>query len=321
MTEEKLKNSLESIYNEVDNIGIAIYVLLKGDDEIEPKKLDIEGESLNGLKTLFVESLRDNISNRGEFSVLNLSSSDERTDAIYLYDLELPAELEAMDVVLQTDNIPLFDFSECELSRIKSLLIEIGNNSHQVVLYKTMAPVNIFGRSSFFMKKDNQRFKKIDEEFLRISAGFQLLKIADELYVIDLGAIEKAFGFHDVIIKEAASGIKAIASMSIIDNLETLNELVDDVKYARKFTKIAKASPVIRAGIDNLRIIEFCKSFPQLKGKIRFNEMGDKIQLDTKVSKDLFIQLLMDDFLTSELTNFHYKSVAKDEAEEMSADK
>ena len=321
MTEEKLKNSLESIYNEVDNIGIAIYVLLKGDDEIEPKKLDIEGESLNGLKTLFVESLRDNISNRGEFSVLNLSSSDERTDAIYLYDLELPAELEAMDVVLQTDNIPLFDFSECELSRIKSLLIEIGNNSHQVVLYKTMAPVNIFGRSSFFMKKDNQRFKKIDEEFLRISAGFQLLKIADELYVIDLGAIEKAFGFHDVIIKEAASGIKAIASMSIIDNLETLNELVDDVKYARKFTKIAKASPVIRAGIDNLRIIEFCKSFPQLKGKIRFNEMGDKIQLDTKVSKDLFIQLLMDDFLTSELTNFHYKSVAKDEAEEMNADK
>jgi hypothetical protein len=37
--------------------------------------------------------------------------------------------------------------------------------------------------------------------------------------------------------------------------------------------------------------------------------------LDTKVSKDLFINLLMDNFLTSELTKFHYASIAKDSVE------
>jgi len=320
MTEDELKRKLDDVYSQIDEIGIAVYVLLKGDDELEPKKLDIEGEALVDLKALFMGSLRDNISNRDELSILNLSSSDERTNAIYLYDLDIPAELAAMDTVVENDDIPLFDFAECELSRIKSLLIEIGNNDHQIVLYKSMAPVNVFGRSSFFMKKDNQRFKKIDDEFIRISAGFQLMKVSDELFVIDLVAIEKAFGFHDVIIKEAALGIEAIETMSVIENIETLKELVDDVKYARKFTKIAKASPVIRAGIDNARIIEFCKSFPELQGRIRFNEAGDKIQLDTKVSKNLFIQLLMDDFLTSELTKFHYKSVAKDEADKPNAE-
>lgn len=320
MTEDELKQKLDDVYSNLDEIGIAVYVLLKGDDELEPKKLDIEGGALSGLKALFVESLRDNISNRDELSILNLSSSDERTNAIYLYDLDIPSELATMDTVVSKDDIPLFDFSECELSRIKSLLIEIGNNNHQIVLYKSMAPVNVFGRSSFFMKKDKKRFKKIDDEFIRISAGFQLMKVSGELFAIDLGAIEKAFGFHDVIIKEAALGIKAIETMSVIENIETLKELVDDVKYARKFTKIAKASPVIRAGIDNVRIIEFCKTFPELKGRIRFNEAGDKIQLDTKVSKNLFIQLLMDDFLTSELTKFHYKSVAKDEADKPNAD-
>lgn len=315
MTEDELKQKLDAVYSNLDEIGIAVYVLLKGDDALEPKKLDIEGGALSGLKALFVESLRDNISNRDELSILNLSSSDERTNVIYLYDLDIPSELAAMDTVVLKDDIPLFDFSECELSRIKSLLIEIGNNNHQIVLYKSMAPVNVFGRASFFMKKDKKRFKKIDDEFIRISAGFQLMKVSGELFVIDLGAIEKAFGFHDVIIKEAALGIEAIETMSVIENIESLKELVGDVKYARKFTKIAKASPVIRAGIDNIRIIEFCKTFPELKGRIRFNEAGDKIQLDTKVSKNLFIQLLMDDFLTSELTKFHYTSVAKDEAE------
>jgi len=320
MTEAELKQKLDDVYSKIDEIGIAVYVLLKGDDELEPKKLDIEGGALSGLKALFVESLRDNISNKDELSILDLSSSDERTNAIYRYDLDIPSELAAMDTVVSKDDIPLFDFSECELSRIKSLLIEIGNNNHQIVLYKSMAPVNVFGRSSFFMKKDKKRFKKIDDEFIRISAGFQLMKVSGELFVIDLGAIEKAFGFHDVIIKEAALGIKAIETMSVIENIETLKELVDDVKYARKFTKIAKASPVIRAGIDNARIIEFCKTFPELKGRIRFNDAGDKIQLDTKVSKNLFIQLLMDDFLTSELTKFHYKSVAKDEADKPNSD-
>ncbi|HGW1475718.1 TPA: Kiwa anti-phage protein KwaB-like domain-containing protein, partial [Escherichia coli] len=52
-----------------------------------------------------------------------------------------------------------------------------------------------------------------------------------------------------------------------------------------------------------------------LKGKIRFTEDGTQILLDTKVSKDLFIKLLMDDFLISELTESYYNSIAKDTVE------
>jgi len=143
--------------------------------------------------------------------------------------------------------------------------------------------------------------EKIDDEFLRVSSGFQLLWINGELLVIDLNAIEKSFGFHEIITREAALGITSIESMELIKNPEVLRELLDDVKYARRFTKVAKASPVMKAGVANSSIINFCKNFPKLAGKIRFNEAGDKIVLDTKVSKDLFIKLLMDDFLTSEL--------------------
>ncbi len=319
MNSDKLKAALQEFYANNEDIGVTVYAILKGGEDETPKKLDIEADSLNGIKDLFINSLKENISDREDLSVLKLSTSDERLDAIYLYDVDLPDELLSLEAVLETDDLPKLRIDECELSTIKSLLIEIGNNDRQLVIYKTMASVNIFGRSSFFLKKSKTRLEKINDEFLRISSGFQLVRIAGELLVLDLNVIEKSFGFHEIIAKEAALGIESIQEMKIIQNPEVLHELLGDVRYARRFTKVAKASPVLKAGIKNESIISFCKTFPHLKGKIRFNDSEDQIILDTKVSKDLFIKLLMDDFLTSQLTSYHYESVAKDTVEEIEA--
>lgn len=315
MNANELKAALQVFYDNAGEIGVSVYAILKTQNDVEPKKLDIEADSLQGLKKLFLGSLRENISDRADLTVLNLSTSDERTDAVYVYDLELPNELTAINAVLESDDLPKLDLSDGSLFDIKALLIEIGNNVGQMVLYKNMSPVNIFGRTNFFLKKSDHRLKRLDDEFLRVSPGFQLLRISDKLIVTDLDMIEKSFGFHEVIKREAAAGISAIKAIELVDNIESLNELLDEVKYARRFTKIAKASPVLKAGIDNQKIIQFCKTFPKLAGRIRFSADGNKIVLDTKVSKDLFIKLLMDDYLTSELTNFHYESVAKDIAE------
>ena len=316
MNAEELKAALQVFYDDYDEIGVSVYAILKDQDEPGPKKIDIEADATEGLKALFIQSLQDSITDKEELSVLNLSTSDERLDAIYLYDIDLPEELSAMEEILAADNLPLLDLGESELSNIKALLIEIGNNVGQMVLYKNMAPINIFGRKSFFLKKAQHRMEKIEDEFLRISSGFQLLRINGELLVIDLAAIEKSFGFHEVIKREAALGVTAVETMQLVQNPEVLHELLDDVKYARRLTKVAKASPVIRNGVPNATIIDFCKTFPKLARKIRFNEAEDRIVLDTKVSQDLFIKLLMDDYLTSELTDLHYESVAKDSADE-----
>jgi hypothetical protein len=157
--------------------------------------------------------------------------------------------------------------------------------------------------------------EQIDDEFLRISANFQLLKIAGKLLVLDLEAIEKSFGFDEIIKKEGTQGVAAVEEMQLVENPEVLHELLEEVKYAKKLAKVAKASPVRNAGVPNSSIINFCKNFPGLKGKIKFNANENKIWLDTNVSKNLFIKLMMDDFLTSELTSYHYESVAKDRAD------
>lgn len=314
MNIEELKAVLQTIVDNRKGVGLSVYAVLKDQGGALPCKLDIEASSVDGLIELFFGSLKEFIDST-ELSVLNLSTSDERLNAIYLYDLEVPAELEVMEGILNSDNLPLLNLETKNLSAIKALLIEIGNNDSQVVLYKTMAPINIFGRSNFFLKKSRHRLEQIDDEFLRVSSNFQMMRVKGELLVIELESLERTFGFGEVIKREAALGVASVEKLDLIHNPQTLRELLDDVKYARRLTKVAKASPVLKAGVDNAKIIQFCKIFPVLAGRIRFNDAGDKIVLDTKVSKDLFIKLLMDNFLTSELTSFHYESVAKDSVE------
>lgn len=317
MNKEELNTNLNHFIDNSADIGITVYVVMK--EQEKPKKLDIKQEDLPALKNIFLDQLKNEIVKDDELSVLKLSSSDERKKVLYEYDIEIPSELASLNDVNTSDGHELFNFQNDKVDDVTALLIEIGNDESQVVLYKTMARVNIYGRTSFFLKKSNQRFEKIDEDFFRISSNFQLLQISGNLIVVDLNTIEKFFGFHEVIKKEAEAGIKAVEDIQLLENPETLKKLVDDMPFARKLTKIAKASPVLKAKVPNSKIIEFCKTFPNLKGKIRFNSDESKIQLDTKKSKDLFVKILMDDLLTSELTNYHYTSLAKDGVDESEA--
>jgi hypothetical protein len=58
-------------------------------------------------------------------------------------------------------------------------------------------------------------------------------------------------------------------------------------------------------------ILSFIEGHPNLRRRIRFNEGNTRIKLDTKVSKELFIKLLNDDFLISQLTELYYDSLNK----------
>lgn len=313
MNKDELIEMLVPFYED-DDVGIAVYAVLKGNDS-SPKRLDIEAEALAGLKEMFLGSVRESILENADLSLLQLSDADERRNVVYEYDLEIPHELTSLQSVIESDNVELMSFAESALSSIKALIIEIGDNVSQLVIYKTIAPVNVFSRDSFFLRKSRTRLRRIDDEFLRINPGFQLFSLNGSLFVLDLKTLEKSFGFHDVVRREAQVGVDCIEQMGVIENFEVLREMIDDIKYARRLTKVARSSPVIRNGIQNESIIAFCQSFPNLSGRIRFNSEETKIVLDTKVSKDLFLKILMDDYLTSELTSLHYESLAKDGVE------
>lgn len=279
------------------------------------KKMDVKGDDLPAIVQLFVDSIKERILDKDDYSVIPLSTADERSKCFYEYDLDVPEELEAFETIIGNDQLDVFDFNDDALSDIQALIIVIADNNHVISLYKKLSSVEVIGRGSYLFWKANQRIERFNDQLLRLSGNFQLIRVENRVIILDLNLIEKSFGFHDVIKREATIGLNAIEKMGIVSNINVLEELIDNVSFARKLTKIARNSPVIQNNIPNVNIINFSRIHPAVKGKIRYTADGNQISLDTKVSKNLFIKLLNDDFLTSELTRLYYDSLAKDNIE------
>ena len=76
-----------------------------------------------------------------------------------------------------------------------------------------------------------------------------------------------------------------------------------------------RSYPVLLKNIPNNQIIAFTQSHPSLINKMHYSEDGSKIILHSNLSKELFVKMLDDAFLTSQLTAQYYESIAKDVVE------
>ena len=311
MNKQELNEALAFINAPEGELQIIIYANISGANE--PRRLDIKEEDLTELRKLFVASIESSIISKEDHTVLPLSSADERGNCFYQYDLEVPEGLKRLETIIGNDNLSNFSLSDNQFSNIESLIIVLADTENEISLFKKLSTVEVIGRGGFMLWKSNQRFERFKDQLLRISSSFQALKVGGEIIIIDLDAIEKEFGFHEVIIKEATKSLSVIEEKELVDNIDTLKELVSDVRFARKLTKVARNSPVIRLGIPNESIIAFAKNHPLTKKKMKYNDSQTKFHLDTKVSKNLLIKILNDDLLTSELTKLYYDSLAKDD--------
>jgi hypothetical protein len=247
---------------------------------------------------------------------LPLTTADERGKCFYQYDLELPVELQLLESTIGNDGLEIFNFDNNKLTSINSLIVVMADDDNEIALFKKLSPVEIVGRGGYMLWKSNQRFERFEDQLLRISPRFQVLRVGGEIIIIDLTVIEKSYGFLDVIKREATKGLDAIRNLQLVSNIESLEELVSDIRFARKLTKVERNSPVIKRNIPNENIIAFSKSHPLTKNKMRYNADETKFNLDTRVSKELLIKILNDDLLTSELTKLYYDSLAKDGVDE-----
>ncbi len=310
MNKQELDNALAFLNAPKGELQIILYANIDG--TADPKKLDIKGDDLPELKRLFVAGIQSSIVAKDDFTLLPLSTADERGKCFYQYDLDLPAELQLLEDTIGNDDLQNFNFAVNQLSGINSLIVVLADDENEIALYKKLSPIEVVGRGGYILWKSNERFERFDDQLLRISPKFQVLRVQGEIIIVDLSAIEKSFGFHDVITREATISLDVIRNLQLISNIESLEELVSDARFARKLTKVARNSPVIQRNIPNADIIAFSKSHPLTKNKMRYNADDTQFNLDTRVSKDLLIKILNDDLLTSELTKLYYDSLAKD---------
>lgn len=302
---------------EQDNCGSEFYFLLNKDGASSIKRVDIDEAASIELKNNFIESIKNNVLENNVLSLIDLSGADERTNAVYRYDLpDIPEELTQLDEVIGSEDFEIFDFSSDDLNSLQGIVIILGSGQNVLALYKHQYPVSLLKRTSFNLirARNRNRFEKLNDDVLRVNAKFEFMKIGDSYYIFDVKLLERFFGFHDAVKNVASAGIENINNSELVVDVQPLLDRLDDVAFARKLIKASRSSPVL-GEIPNREVIAFAQTHPALKGKFKFNDTGDRIRLDTKASQNLFLKLLNDDFLQSELTKRYYDSIAKDSLE------
>ena len=314
MTIDNLRANISSVIS-ASGCSAEFFFLLDSREGMKVKSVDINDTDHTELEGLFIQSVSDTLLLNDELSLISLSSADDRRNAIYKYDLDdVPVELSYLKQIIENENFESFDLNADNLSHLEGILILLGNQDAQLALYKHQYPITLLKQDSGFnlMKpKGGNRFKKLDADILKINTKFEFIKINGQYYILDIKALERFFGFHDAVKNVAVQGLENIRITNLVVNCDVLNGRLDDISFARKLVKSAKNSPVL-GKIPNEQIIFFTNSHPALRGKFKYSDDGTQLNLKTKTSQNLFLKLLNDDFLQSELTNLYYDSIAKD---------
>lgn len=306
-----LKENLQYYFNE--SVGIIVYFILKVDGNTVIRMADIDNVSaLPNLKRYFLQSVDQRILKNDELQVMNISEADERKNVIYQYDLnEIPPELSTISTILENQQQPVFSFDKDDINNIKGYIIIIGDNKNKLLLYKQHYGISLIKRDTILLYKYKKRFVNLNEDLIRLDDSFQFFSVNGELFIKDLEKLEKFYGFHDVIKREAMNTINLIEKAKILEDVNVLKDSLENITFARKLTKLSQNSPVL-GSIPISSIVHFTKTNPALSGKLKYNKDESKIVLDTKLSQNLFIKLMNDDYLRSELTQMYYESLAKD---------
>ena len=110
MNKQELDSALAFIDPPQGELQIILYASLES--IAEPRKLDIREEDLSGLRDLFVSSIQASIIEKEDYTVLPLSTADERGNCFYQYDLEVPEGLGRLETIIGNDSLQNFDFNK-----------------------------------------------------------------------------------------------------------------------------------------------------------------------------------------------------------------
>ncbi|TXK28421.1 DUF4868 domain-containing protein [Pontibacter qinzhouensis] len=316
MTLPELQQHITRCAENPESAGVVLYLVLSNGNEDDQLRIaDISAEAAIELKSMLIKSLSEKFINNSELNYMPLSEADNRKNTAYYYDLEeKPDGVKVLDEVIGESDKPEFTFSNDDFNKIKGFVITIGTEENTIAIYKRHHQLNTMkADKTFSLFKSDHRFVKMDEDLIKLSKTIDFIQINDHLIISDLKALESSFGYDKVIKKQAEKTIEAIEAKGLLEDINVLNDMVQDIREAKKIMRIKSDSPVLQLPVP--AVIAFVQSHKPIMKKFKISECGNKLKLETKISKKLFISLMNDDLLTSELTKLYYAGLAKDKME------
>lgn len=313
MTVEQLRNRLSFLNDVNEHKSLSMYLILKNGDI---RFANLEEAVRNELKNKFVAYLNGRINNDGELNYCNLTDYTDRKNTVCYYDLPEPLPgLQPLNVVTTQEQQQEFSFIDDDFSNIEGFVFLIGNETNKIALYKKHYPLSLIKRDSSFvgLRKSETGLVRLESDILKVNETFEFLQVDNQVVVFSIKSLESSFGYTGILMRAAKTKFDLIQEAELIENVEELEELIQEKKFAKKIIKIKADTPVLALPFDRLKT--FILGHPKLKRRLKFNDAQDRIKFHSKTSKELFLKLLSDSYLKSELTDLLYET---DEKEQLS---
>ena len=323
MTKEALQQKLDGLIAQQE-CGMNLYFILHQQDDYILKKANVKNEALAPIKTV----LRDNLvqlrqmMDEPTFAVLNLSGAEDRKNVIYQYDLEeelRPISLmKEVDVNLfndgyfTADNHRLFDFNTDTFEDVDAWIASYGVEGNHIIIYRKTFSLNLLKQGrNLFIFKDAEQIDIVKDDIFRIDGKIDFFLLDNTALIYNISILEKFNDFKDIVQRSARNSLQQIAAVDFVDDIAKLQERAEsDITFARKLIKVTTNALILKV-VDKERIIQFAREHAYLSRRLKVSA-DNKFELDKKSAQNLFIQLLDDAFLHSELSSNDYLSPGKD---------
>ena len=301
MTKEALQQKLDGLIAQQE-CGMNLYFILHQQDDYILKKANVKNEALAPIKTV----LRDNLlqlrqmMDEPTFAVLNLSGAEDRKNVIYQYDLE--EELRPISLMKEVD-VNLFN---------DGYFASYGVEGNHIIIYRKTFSVNLLKQGrNLFIFKDAEQIDIVKDDIFRIDGKIDFFLLDNTTLIYNISILEKFNDFKDIVQRSARNSLQQIADADLVDDIAKLQERADsDISFARKLIKVTTNALILNV-VDKERIIQFAREHAYLSRRLKVSA-DNKFDLEKKSAQNLFIQLLDDAFLHSELSSNDYLSPGKD---------
>ena len=323
MTKEVLQEKLDGLIARED-CGMNLYFILRQQDEYVLKKANVRHDALNPIK----EVLRDNLiqlrhmMDEPTYAVLNLSGAEDRKNVIYQYDLD--EELRPISLMKEVDanlfingyfsqeNNRVFDFATGTFEDVDAWIASYGVEGNHIIIYRKTFSVNLLKQGrNLFVFKDAEQIDVIKDDIFRIDGKIDFFLLDNTPLINNISILEKFNDFKDIVQRSARKSVQQIDAADLVDDITKLRERAEnDISFARKLIKVTTNALILNV-VSKETIIQFAREHAYLSRKLEVSANG-KFELDKKMAQNLFIQLLDDAFLHSDLSSNDYLSPGKD---------
>lgn len=313
MTRDEIVTQLELI-NDPDN-AVEIYIL--GQPELNDGNLEIDcfktrmHESLpSEILELFYPKIKKKIIDK-DFDPMEYDPSITpdrnviwtlNSEPVFLYNT-------ITSKINGEENIPIYKHAELSYSDIWAYWIKVYKGDDSFFIIKKVVPSKVIktGGALAMIYKDDI-FRSFEDDILTIDGAFDAISINGQLVFENKPNFEKALLYDEVKRVVAKTALDEIEETNLVEDFDRVKDfLKDDFHSINKLNKI-KEKPYFKKLTFNK-----CKQIINDYGvDIEMDNANSKFKISNKQQAKLFIKVLNDDFLMSEMTELKYAANSKE---------